>query len=539
MNQNLQYLLLHFLKKYDIHIHTAELKLQLLSHPSYPSLHSVTGVLSHFNIENVALEVPTDKETLYQLPDSFLSLTELNGSKEYVIVSRIQDKIELVYSNQSKEKIGVDNFLDIWSGIIVVIEKDEKSVSEKPVRSTELTKYFFLGVFGIVLCSLFFMSEPSVFQYVHFLLTLVGLTISVLIVNHELGVKSKFTDAICASTSATSCEEVLNSKGATLFGNVKLSDLSLVYFATLAIAWVLYRQFNVSETAILFITVLSVFATIYSLFYQKVVLQKWCPLCLGIVAVIWLQCAVVFLNWENTEFLSSFIVKSGFILFLGFLMVATLWLFVRPLAESASDLEKLQIDHYKFKRNFELFNAVHEKNELINTDALNAQEITLGVPNAPLRLLLVTNPSCYYCKAAHTDMEHILSRYPDQVRIVVRFNVLEERSGIAYDVAHRLIELYNTVPFKTLEIALREAYKEDADLPMWLLKWGNVQSNSFRKLLKAQNEWCSDNHMFFTPALFVNGRLFPKEYERSDITYFMEDLTEQVIEETKAMEKAV
>ena len=68
---NLYELVKVFLTKTGHSLNSEELKLQLLSHPTYPSLHSVTGVLTHFRIDNVAVDVPIDQETLEQLPDVF------------------------------------------------------------------------------------------------------------------------------------------------------------------------------------------------------------------------------------------------------------------------------------------------------------------------------------------------------------------------------------------------------------------------------------------------------------------------------------
>ena len=73
MKDNLSFLIQKLLKKSSIVLNFDELSFQIQSHPSYPSLHAVTGVLSHFNIENVAVQVPVNKETLSQLPECFLA----------------------------------------------------------------------------------------------------------------------------------------------------------------------------------------------------------------------------------------------------------------------------------------------------------------------------------------------------------------------------------------------------------------------------------------------------------------------------------
>ena len=42
------------LRKNGIQFDKDEFLFQIQSHPSYPSLHSITGVLEHFNIDNIA-----------------------------------------------------------------------------------------------------------------------------------------------------------------------------------------------------------------------------------------------------------------------------------------------------------------------------------------------------------------------------------------------------------------------------------------------------------------------------------------------------
>ncbi|HHC81086.1 MAG TPA: hypothetical protein ENK46_14490, partial [Flavobacteriia bacterium] len=135
MGDALYFLLISFLKKEGIDVNQNELKLQLLSHPSYPSLHSVTGVLSHFGIENMALEVPKNRETLYQLPDNFITI--LSKENEFVIVTQHDTSVELLFGSKKKKIVSVNDFLDMWSGIIVVIENENvETLSNNNINTT-------------------------------------------------------------------------------------------------------------------------------------------------------------------------------------------------------------------------------------------------------------------------------------------------------------------------------------------------------------------------------------------------------------------
>ncbi|MCF6348125.1 MAG: thioredoxin domain-containing protein [Flavobacteriaceae bacterium] len=524
MGDTLFFLLTSFLQKENIHLNQDELKLQLLSHPSYPSLHSVTGVLGHFNIKNMALEVPKNRETLFQLPTSFISI--IIEKNEFVIVTQHENNIELLYSNKKKKIVSLDEFLEMWSGIIVVIEKDTFVIPNKKVTNTTLLNSVYV-LSAIVILGLFFITKPSLFQSTHFVLSLIGIGISSLIVKHELGFQSKAIDKFCTATESTSCDAVLNSKGASISKHFKLSDINLIYFIGIALSWLFLVNFSTNNSTIIIISLITVPITLYSIYYQYIIIKKWCPLCLGIVAVLWLQCCTLFL--AKTSFISIKLdFNSSFILFFSFLITATLWLFIKPLLKKQQELEKLEIEHYKFKRNFELFNAVYSKNEIINTQPIDSKEIVLGNKNALLRILIVTNPSCFYCKEAHTDLENILKKNSDTINITIRFNInIKDKNSIAHRVTEKLIEIYNTESEELCIDALHEVYKSDVDLDKWIFKWGEPSNGIFNNLLKMQQDWCHENSINFTPALYVNGKQFPKEYNRSDLNYFIEDLIEQ------------
>lgn len=522
MGDALYFLLISFLKKEGIDVNQNELKLQLLSHPSYPSLHSVTGVLSHFGIENMALEVPKNRETLYQLPDNFITI--LSKENEFVIVTQHDTSVELLYGSKKKKIVSVNDFLDMWSGIIVVIENENvETLSNNNINTTLSNSLYFLSI--AVVLGVFFYAKPSLFETVHFSLTLIGIGISYLILKHEFGFHSKALDKFCTATETTSCDAVLNSKGASLSKYFKLSDLSFIYFTALALSWLFSVNFSVINHAAIIISLLALPITFYSIYYQYNVVKKWCPLCLSIVAVLWLQAGTLFLSHFSLTSIQPDALSS-FLLFFSFLLVTSLWLFIKPLLKKQQDLEKLEIEHYKFKRNFELFNAVYSKGEFIDTAIHTSKEIVLGEKNAPIQILLVTNPSCYYCKEAHTDIEKLLANNTNEVNAIIRFNVSSDITNIAYKVAHRLLEIYDTEPIEILEKALHEVYKSNTDLNKWLIKWNESTTDSFAKELEIQQRWCHDNTINFTPALFINGKPFPKEYNRSDVNYFIEELIE-------------
>lgn len=513
-----------YLKDYRIKIPIEELELQLLSHPSYPSLHSITGVLDHFNIDNMALEVPQNRETFDMLPEQFISFTTIKNRSEFVLTKKVKNGVQIYFENKNKITFLFDEFISVWNGIVVVIEADNIDFSiNKEKKKTFVSILFVTSL--ILLLSIFIIGIPTIIESTHFILSIIGIIISVLIVKHELGFQSETLEKICTTIKTTSCDAVLNSKAASISKNFKLSDISIIYFTGLTLSWLISKNLSQNTSTIILLSLIALPITFYSIYYQYKIVKKWCPLCLGLVSVIWLQGSVLYFD----QLFISGIEPSlfgVFILFSSFVFMASLWLSIKPLIKTQNELKELKVAYYKFKRNFTLFDAVYQKSTLLDTGIETESEIVLGNKNGANEIILVTNPSCYYCKQAHSDIENILKKTKD-LKVTIRFSVPQDDTNISYKVAQRLLEIYNSESIKTCESALKEAYDKDANLEKWLIKWGKGESMDFGETLKNQKEWCTEQNINFTPALILNEKQFPKEYNRSDLVYFLDDLIEQ------------
>jgi len=322
MYNSTSYLLKILLKLHSIKIDESELKFQFESHPSYPSLHALTGVLNHFRISNLALEVQRDLETLSELPEAFIAHIINKRGENFALVIRSNTSIRIIYDKKVEENLNLIDFLEVWTGIIVAVEKnDEESYITKKNRFLGWTIYFFAA---LIFLFLFFFRGPNLFQSVHFLLSIIGLIVSVFIVQHELGISSRTLDKFCSGTNErTSCDDVLNSKGAKIIGTITFRDVGLVYFAGIILSWLLLPFVkNANDN---FIVILSLFAipfTLYSIFYQYFIVKKWCPLCLSILTVLWTQ-ALSILFMKKGDFSLSLNVNGALLSGYSFVMAYT------------------------------------------------------------------------------------------------------------------------------------------------------------------------------------------------------------------------
>ena len=95
------------------------------SHPNYPSLFAITDSLDALAIENVAAKIP--KEQFFELPTHFLA----NYKEEIVFVDKTNQLIKIEKDNGAKLSMDTNDFLTNWNGIIVVIEPNEKPISQE------------------------------------------------------------------------------------------------------------------------------------------------------------------------------------------------------------------------------------------------------------------------------------------------------------------------------------------------------------------------------------------------------------------------
>jgi uncharacterized membrane protein len=359
-------------------------------------------------------------------------------------------------------------------------------------------------------------------------LSCVGVYVSYLIVQHELGLNSKILDKFCSGQNKkTNCDAVLSSKGATIFGLFKLSDVGLVYFTSLVFAWFVIALSNIQSTTIFFVlSTLAVPFTFFSIYYQWALVKSWCPLCLTIVSVLWLQFGALFIN--NTVFEKLFTLDSSYLLFgISLSAVISLWILLQPLLKKEQQFKKLEIEHIKFKRNFSLFKAALNLNTTLDTNMQFSNEIVFGSENAPLKLLVVTNPMCGFCKESHKLVESILKSENQGIQITIRFNVRpEDGEAEGTKIAAKLLELNNTANKETCLNAMSGIYG-DIDAKTWLNTWGEAINNDYITVLKKEKEWCTNHKINFTPAILINGKQYPKEYDRMDLLYFIDELIEE------------
>jgi len=516
-----------FLSSNNISFNKEELHLQLLTHPYFPSINAITDLFDHFKIENVAAELPKEVSIISELPTTFLAHIKEDKKEKIVLVVKKNHELKLMYDAKTTKHVAYEEFVSLWTGVIVAIEKNEDEI-KKNTNSQSLLKTGTIGVSILLIIGTLISNPISIIGYGYLLISLIGLYISVLLVQKELGLHSKSLDKFCEASENNSCDDVLNSKGALIFNTFKLSDVGIVYFLGIILTTILISFTGIDANYLLVnsLSILSILFIPYSIYYQWRVIRKWCPLCLVVLGTLLAQAIISF-----TLFDVEFVANSNelFLTFFSFLFLSLVWAELKPGYKKAQEFNVLQLEHYKFKRNSSLFITALKATDKKEMTIVGLNEIVFGNTNAALKIVLVTNPKCFFCKEAHQVFHDILKNRKEDIQLLIRFNINtsnpETNQGL--EITNQLLEIYKNQSEQDALQALDEIYS-DMEAEVWLQKWKSTTFLNHISDLEKAKEWCVNNAVNFTPAVFLNGYLFPKEYNKKDIAFFIDDLIEEV-----------
>ena len=518
-----------FLRKNFYFVDEKEAKLQLESHPDFPSLRAVTDTLDYLDIEHLAIQVP--KEALDELPDCFLAIIDTKGEQDNSLIAAEKKGGNMVMHNVSdKQTVAKKAFQEVWDGIVVAVEPNlaEKG-SGGAMKGVFSLKTVSLAVLAIALVAIFVSQTPGLMSILYLVSGLAGLAVSVLILREEFGEGSRLVDRICNATQATSCQEVLSSKGAKLFGDYGLSDMGLVYFVTVSLTVLL----GLSDFNLFFaLNILSVPVLLYTWYYQAFKVKKWCVLCLILSAMVLVQLTLGFFGY--TDFAA---IELATVLNFGVVLLAAVfgWLYVKDLIRAVKSNAQAQGNLLKFKKDRRVFQTLLQQGKSVKAPYMEGDmNLLMGNPKAPVQLIAVTNPMCGFCKAAFEAYDKILSKHGDKVAISLKFNVfIIDSQNPGYLIANRMVEVYQEKGGEQLRAALRDWFGE-RDVEKWFASWGKPEKEEEKTVLENHKSWSQHNDINYTPATVLGGFVYPREYELVDLIYFIEELTEPAPAEESA-----
>jgi uncharacterized membrane protein len=513
MNKQLINIMLKWLKEANYEIDFKKFEISLISHPDYGGLTSVTDTLTEFGIENTAAQLPF--EVLPNLTEPFIAYIEQDHQQQFALLYPHTDEYIKLFLGENKTKtIAVETLKALWTGNIVVVEKKTRA---KKIWLTPYLSSLAYATLPILLMTLHAFSNPTLFSLIFFILSQIGLWVCIQIVNHQLGLTNGILTKFCTLSKNTSCDSVLNSKAAKLSKSIGLSDIGIVYFASQISIHLLSGSLALSTNGVQYL--ISICATpfvAYSLYLQKFIIKKWCPLCLGVVAILFMHSIIgsIAISWAGV---ASINIYTLLLLLSVTVTIVLLWKLLFPVLKASATVKELTIESLSFRRNYHLLLPYLRQQPSIQTD-FDFDIIEIGNSYANNQLVIITNPLCESCIKLHTILKKLIAIHNNlSVRLIfyVPLNNNDPRTVIA---GHLLTQNSKT------ENALTHDWYSNPNPKIFLKKYGNKISQKISTTIQQQKSWCHANNIYVTPTIIINGKRFPTFYRPYDIEYLLAEM---------------
>lgn len=499
----------------------------LKSHPNYPSLKCICDFFNEMNILNYALRI--DESDLYNLNDPFIAHKKESGGKVLMVYSINKEHVVYADSLRGNKTITTRQFLENWDGVVIVIEPSELSgeadYNEKRkneiINNALLPSVIFVFslavIYGVVINKSFSVGLPGTSLMALIFSHLIGFTFSLLLLRHELNLRTKFTDKLCHIATNADCDAVTKSKASKIFGNITWADAGVAYFTggliTLFILPVTY-----SLNILLIITIAALPYPVFSILYQWLKIKKWCPLCLSVQFVIILESIIAFNVLKINELNIIYLIPVLIIFSIVFLIVLLLKFFF------ISDREKeyMKLESLKMKRDPEVFLYKLKKGERIDIPS-DKSALIFGDMQSDVLISVFLS---FHCSACARKFDSILKLIAHNYKIKIQLIFSPSKDEMSVSLLKTIFGLMKSGQNKIFLEELKTWYKTDIKTRLKLLIVNNIQDmpDGFEEMIKYNSSLFQTGKVTRVPSVYVNGYPLPDTYSLEDIRYHISEL---------------
>ena len=506
----------------------------LYRHPYYPTLKSVCDAFDKWKIDNNALELTVDE--MQKLNQPFIAHRNI-ASGQIVLVYQM-DKSGVKYSIGANTIIDEDihTFSETLSGVVIVFQHSVRSGHDEfsSTRQNEILDSIIVpfSIIGALLFLVGFLTTSGwkidlAYSWklpVLVFTKLFGLIVSLLLVLHELKVSNPLVDKICHISKHTDCNAVLDSDSSRIFGWINWADFGFIYF----VGGLFFVIINSGRGAIDVLTLLSILSIpfpLYSIFTQAFRIKKFCPLCLTVQLILIVEFAILLpevfgisLSPSSVIILSTCLGLPGFI-----------YLLVRLISKLRTEYLDLQKKHFRFKSNPQIFsNALLSKERFFEKQI--PDRIILGNPDGDITIHAFLSLYCHPCAKAFDSLVGLLRNCKEiRINVMLIGNNESLTLSLLQDIQiHRSKDNYNEMQevLKKWFSGLVNIAAARSDI-----KNDNMTDDS---ILKANQEYFKMFKISGTPTILLENYTFPKDYDISDLEFYIDDIRQLLTEKQKA-----
>lgn len=517
-------LLQEYLRDYGILAKRRELQLLLQSSPSFPSVLSIIQTCNYFGINAKAYKA--DYNALLMNKRSTIVHIKENSSDKFVLIKEVSDKM-LIYKDMSISgtlTLTPGEFSKIWTGILIVSENDNE---ERIIQSEiQLKQYWYISLFliGILIFFLYSMQTINVFTVGVFFLKCVGVWLAYNLIRHEKGVPLSSMDNFCRKKDFFDCDKVLASKASRIFKVASLADCGFIYFTTGLFTLVLSNFLIKQNSILLILFYLSIFSTpiiLLLVLYQKFVVKKWCPLCLSVAGIIFIEFSISL--FYPAKFHAFDYIQPIILLLFSFIVSILILYVLKNYLQLQKELLINKTECLRLKRNPLIVATAfgQQKRTIIPRN----NQIVIGYEHSFITITTLLSPFCLYCTKKVENIVILLERYPQKLLWQIRFDGIEANEYHPMNqIQLHLMQLCNN---KTDDVKLQiisDWYRKQS--VQWLIDKYPIKEIT-TSTISDFAEHTIVNRQFKikkVPTVWVNNRELPEEYSVEDIPFLLTDI---------------
>jgi len=467
-----------------------------------------------------------NKPDIEKLPTPFIvTLNSGSGNQDrFAIVSEISEtKVKILDLVNSKWRhVDKPIFIDQWTKVALLAEDGRSKVVKQAAQQSGYDIPYVVMQFSILLMIillLFRFSVTNVLVYLIGVLNIIGMIISIYLVKLDFGYNNRISNNFCNISGKFSCNEILVSKGASIF-NIKWAIIGLSYFvANFIMSLFIFLFLKEYETGLFAINCFPLLFAGYSIFYQWIIEKKWCLLCLLVQGLLVGQ---FFILLFNTRISFSQAGKENMIdafLVIMLIHLVSLYIINFVLVKRYRFIESTKIKFLTYKKallttnSFDHFAFAEQRMEAPELG------IFIGNPKASNSILLISTPSCRFCSDSMLDLLSLI-RGSSNICVQVIFRCYSSGAEDDKEVINYFLNLHK----QEAPVTLCDA------LCYWALKKPTPYNliNTFplkgtiadcKADIESMASWCAVQNIDNVPTLFVNGRPLPYIYDIKDLKF--------------------
>lgn len=488
-------------------------------HPHKYNLYGISSMLSTYKVSNIGIKVEDKRNNIDKLETPFIA----HIGHDFVVVFRINGN-NVHYQWEDKIiKINKDDFINIWSGVALLLEAKENSIEPNYLNHK---RFIWIKNLKSTICAIAVLILFSLFIFINdiynnigilfvVLLNAIGVCISYILVQKQVSTSGNYADKICSLFKKSDCNNILESKAAKFFGIIGWSEIGLGFFLintiTLIINPTLIYTFAIFN-------IISLPYTVWSILYQKFWAKQWCPLCL-LVQLIFLL--IFFIDISQNFINYNFISFEQFIIYLCLYILSILGInMLIPHFSTNEKLERTTQEMNALKMKNGVFEACLKNQPYYKVDNNNSK-ILFGNIESDFIVTILTNPHCSPCADMHKRVEVLLKSNLKKVCLQYIFSSFNKELDYT---GKFLTAIYLQ---KGKEEALRiydEWYSNGKfDKKEFFSKYDSIHiDNEVEEEYQKHQLWRKDNGISSTPTILINGYLLPDIYKIEEIGEFIE-----------------